>query len=36
MSNAWTTGNEYIFSDQAGYNPNIGSNLNWQQMERRD
>jgi hypothetical protein len=36
MSNAWTNGNEYIFSDQAGYNPNIGSNLNWQQMERRD
>jgi hypothetical protein len=35
MSNAWTNGNEYIFSDQAGYNPNIGSNLNWQQMDRK-
>jgi hypothetical protein len=36
MSNAWTNGNEYVFSDKADFNPNIGSNLNWQQMERRD
>ena len=35
MRNAWTNGSEYIFSDEAGYNPNIGSNQNWQQMERR-
>ena len=35
MRNAWTNGREYIVSDEAGYNPNIGSNQNWQQMERR-
>ncbi|MBC7259277.1 MAG: zinc ribbon domain-containing protein [Chloroflexi bacterium] len=26
---------EYILSDDPNFNPNIGSNLNWQQMERR-
>lgn len=35
MQNAWTDGREYIFSDQADFNPNIGSTRNWQQMERR-
>ncbi len=35
MKNAWTNGNEYVFSDQADFNPNIGSNPSWQQMERR-
>jgi hypothetical protein len=23
MKNAWTNGNEYVFSDQADFNPNI-------------
>ncbi len=32
-TNAWTNSlGEYILSDSADYNPNIGSNLNWQQM----
>ena len=35
MRNAWTNGSEYVISDEAGYNPNIGSNQNWQQMDRR-
>lgn len=26
---------EYILTDDPGFNPNIGSNLTWQQMERR-
>jgi len=26
---------EYILSDDPNFNPNIGSNLNWQQMQRR-
>ena len=33
--NAWTNGNEYIFSDSANFNPNVGSNLNWQKMSRQ-
>ena len=33
--NAWTNGNDYIFSDDANYNPNIGSNKDWQQMQRQ-
>jgi len=34
--NAWTNANgEYIISDDPNYNPNIGSNLNWEQMKRR-
>jgi len=33
--NAWTNANgEYIISDNPNYNPNIGSNLNWEQMKR--
>jgi len=31
---AWTNGSEYIFSDDANYNPNIGSTQDWQQMQR--
>ncbi|HGE73176.1 TPA: hypothetical protein ENX78_20260 [Candidatus Poribacteria bacterium] len=32
--NAWTNSlGEYILSDDPTYNPNIGSNLNWQKME---
>jgi hypothetical protein len=32
-SSAWVNGlGEYILSDSPSYNPNIGSNLNWQQM----
>jgi hypothetical protein len=34
--NAWTNANgEYIISDDPNYNPNIGSNLNWEQMKKR-
>ncbi len=34
--NAWTNSlGEYILSDNPNYNPNIGSNLNWQKMQRR-
>jgi hypothetical protein len=33
--NAWTNGTDYIFSDSASFNPNIGSNQNWQQMTRK-
>lgn len=33
--NAWTNSlGEYILSDNPNYNPNTGSNLNWQKMER--
>jgi len=33
--NAWVNNlGEYILSDSASYNPNIGSNQNWQQMEK--
>jgi hypothetical protein len=32
-SNAWANNlGEYILSDSSSYNPNIGSNLNWQQL----
>ena len=30
--NAWTNGSEYIFSDDAGFNPNIGSKQEWTRM----
>jgi hypothetical protein len=31
--NVWTNNlGEYIFSDSQSYNPNLESNLNWQQM----
>jgi hypothetical protein len=34
--NAWTNANgEYIISDNPDYNPNIGSNLNWEQMKKK-
>ncbi|HJX72504.1 MAG TPA: hypothetical protein VJ346_11140 [Bacteroidales bacterium] len=34
--NAWTNANgEYIISDNPNYNPNIGSNLNWERMKRK-
>lgn len=32
---AWTNGSEYIFSDDANYDPNIGSNKDWQKMQRQ-
>lgn len=33
---AWSnTLGEYILTDDPNFNPNIGSNLNWEQMERR-
>ncbi|MEW6721108.1 MAG: hypothetical protein AB1346_11720 [Thermodesulfobacteriota bacterium] len=35
MRNAWTDGSEYVFSDQSDFNPNVGSNKNWQRMERK-
>jgi hypothetical protein len=35
--NAWVNGlGEYVVAEQEDYNPNIGSNQNWQRMERRD
>lgn len=34
-NNAWTNGNDYVFSDDPGFNPNVGSNLNWEQMSRQ-
>ncbi|MEW6215835.1 MAG: hypothetical protein AB1478_11655 [Nitrospirota bacterium] len=34
--NAWANSlGEYILSDNHNFNPNIGSNLNWQRMERK-
>ena len=34
-NNAWVNGlGEYIVSDSPSYNPNIGSNLHWQSMNR--
>jgi hypothetical protein len=34
--NAWTNSlGEYILSEDPGYNPNIGSNQNWQRMGRK-
>jgi hypothetical protein len=33
---AWTNSlGEYILSDDHSFDPNVGSNLNWQQMQRR-
>ena len=35
-NNAWANSlGEYIVSDSPGFNPNIDSNLNWQQIERK-
>ena len=33
--NVWTNGSEYILSDSPGYNPNVGSNVVWQEMNRK-
>jgi hypothetical protein len=34
--NAWTNSlGEYILADNSSYNPNVGSNLNWQPMKRQ-
>jgi hypothetical protein len=34
-SNVWVNrSGEYILSDQAGFNPNVGSNVEWRQIER--
>jgi hypothetical protein len=34
--NAWTNSlGEYIVSEDPNYNPNIGSNLNWQRMDKK-
>jgi len=34
--NAWVNaGGEYVVSEDPDYNPNIGSNLNWERMQRR-
>jgi hypothetical protein len=36
-NNAWTNGiGDYVVPDSAGYNPNIGSNQNWQKMNRQN
>jgi hypothetical protein len=35
-NNAWSNPlGEYIISDDPNYNPNIGSNLHWEQLERK-
>lgn len=31
--NAWTNGSDYIISDDAGFNPNVGSTQNWERMK---
>jgi hypothetical protein len=34
--NAWTNSNgDYVVSDSPTYNPNVGSNLNWQSMNKK-
>lgn len=33
--NAWTNGTDYVFSDSAGFDPNILSSGNWQKMTRK-
>jgi hypothetical protein len=33
--NAWTNGTDYVFSDNANFNPNVISTGNWQQMTRK-
>jgi hypothetical protein len=33
--NAWTNGTDYVFSDNANFNPNLNSTQNWQQMTRK-
>jgi len=36
-SAAWTNGlGEYIVSDQAGFNPNVGSTVDWKPMNRKN
>jgi hypothetical protein len=35
-SHVWTNASgEYVFTDSPGYNPNIGSNKNWQEIQPR-
>jgi len=35
--NAWVTGSgEYVLSDDANFNPNVGSTVEWRQLERRE
>ncbi len=35
-NHAWCNNNgEYIVTDNPNYNPNVGSNLNWQELERK-
>jgi len=33
--NAWTNGSEYIISDDAGFDPNVGSTQKWERMKRQ-
>jgi hypothetical protein len=33
--NAWTNGTDYVFSDNANFNPNVVSTGNWQQLVRK-
>jgi hypothetical protein len=34
--NAWTNSNgDYVVSDSPSYNPNVGSNLNWQSLNKK-
>ena len=35
--NAWTNNlGEYVLSEDPNFNPNVGSNLNWQQIREGD
>jgi hypothetical protein len=35
-NHVWTnSGGEYIFTDNPNYNPNVGSNINWEEMQKK-
>jgi hypothetical protein len=33
--NAWTDGSNYVFSDDANFDPNVGSTKDWERMSRQ-
>ncbi|MBM4256931.1 MAG: hypothetical protein FJ147_13670 [Deltaproteobacteria bacterium] len=34
---AWSNGlGEYVLSNDANYNPNLGTNVNWTELQRKD
>ena len=34
-SDAWTNGTDYVMSNNPRFNPNVGSNQNWQRLDRQ-